>query len=237
MSYSELSPNQLRVATDTRQTYDAYRDAKKVLTSRFSGGLSWKTVSNHEYLVKVTNRSGGNKSLGPRSPETEKLFSDWVAGKSKAKDRVDALEKSVQEFSGMCVGIGLNRVPSVVTAALRKLDEFGLLGKNLIVIGTNAMYGYESTAGVMFDAGLMATTDIDFLWDARTSLKLAVADGEVAEAGILAILKKVDRSFEPVANSTFRAVNKSKASTLICSSRRPIPHGKAASGKSSRPKT
>ena len=108
----------------------------------------------------------------------------------------------------MAKGVFLNRVPSIVTAALRKLDDYGLLGKNLMVIGTNAMYGYESVAGIQFDAGLMATTDVDLLWDARASLKLALLDDAVAEAGVLAILQKVDRSFEPVRKNDFRAVNK-----------------------------
>jgi len=83
-----------------------------------------------------------------------------------------------------------------------------LLGKNLLVIGTNAMYGYEAVAGVQFDAGLMATTDVDLLWDARARLKLGALDGDVAETGVLAILRKVDRSFEPVSQGAFRAVNK-----------------------------
>lgn len=108
----------------------------------------------------------------------------------------------------MARGVAINRVPSIVTAALRRLDEYGLLGKNLTVIGTNAMHGYESVGGVMFDVGLMATTDVDLLWDARSALKLALLDDEVAEAGVLAVLRKVDRSFEPVRKGSFRAVNK-----------------------------
>jgi hypothetical protein len=68
---------------------------------------------------------------------------------------------------------------------------------------------YESVAGVQFDAGLMATTDVDLLWDARATLKLGLLDDAVAEAGVLAILQKVDRSFEPVRKGDFRAVNKS----------------------------
>lgn len=90
----------------------------------------------------------------------------------------------------MARGVNLNRVPSIVTAALRKLDEFGLLGKNVLVIGTNAMYGYEAVAGVMFDAGLMATTDVDLLWDSRSTLKLAMLDQEVMEAGVLALAER-----------------------------------------------
>lgn len=207
MPFSELSANQVRVAVDARQTYEAYREARGV-ARHYAFGMAWKSVSGREYLIKVFNRTGGNKSLGARSPETEEIFAEFVAGKAKAKQREAALAKSLAEFAGMSRGVGINRMPALVTATLRKIDEFGLLGKNLMVIGTNAMYGYESSAGIMFDAGLLATTDVDFLWDARASLKLALFDGDVAESGVLAILKKVDRSFERMSSAGFRAVNK-----------------------------
>jgi len=207
LSFRELSSNQTRVAVDAKQTYEAYRDARRN-TLQYVGGMTWKTVNGKDYLVKVIGRTGGNKGLGVRSPETERIHSEFVSGKTRAKEREAALKQSVAEFSGMSRQIGINRVPSLVTATLRKLDNFGLLGKNLMVIGTNALYGYESVAGVQFDAGLMATTDVDFLWDARARLKLAVLDEEVAESGVLAILRKLDKSFEPVRHQQFRAVNK-----------------------------
>jgi hypothetical protein len=207
MSFSELSPNQSRIAVDAKQTYAAFREAKRNALP-YAGGLTWKTVNGIDYLIKVINRTGGNKSLGPRSPETERIHAEFVNGKARALEREKSLKQAVAEFAGLSRQIGINRVPSIVTAALRKLDDYGLLGKNLMVIGTNALYGYESAAGVQFDAGLMATTDVDFLWDARASLKLAMLDDEVAEAGVLAILRKLDRSFEPASHEPFRAVNK-----------------------------
>jgi hypothetical protein len=146
--------------------------------------------------------------LGVRSPETERVYAAFVSGKAHAKEREASLKQAVAEFSGMSRALGINRVPSIVTATLRKLDDYGLLGKNLMVIGTNALYGYESTAGVQLDAGLMATTDVDFLWDVRATLKLALLDDDVAESGVLAILRKLDKSFEPVRHAAFRAVNK-----------------------------
>jgi hypothetical protein len=205
--YSDLSDNQLRVSVDLRQTWEAWREAYRN-AARYAGGMGWKTVGGREYLIKVINRRGGTQSLGPRSPETEALHREFVAGKTRAKEREAALSRSVKEFAGMARGVLLNRVPSIVTATLRKLDDYKLLGKNLLVIGTHALYGYESIAGVQFDSGLLATTDIDLLWDARSTLKLALLDDDVAEAGVLAVLQKVDRSFEPVSAGGFRAVNK-----------------------------
>lgn len=207
MSYSELSPNQLRVAIDAKQTYEAYRAAHRI-AEQYSGGMGWKTVNAGSYLIKVLNRRGATKSLGPRSAETERIYSEFVSGKARAKEREASLAKAVQEFAGMARGVSINRVPSIVTAALRRLDDSGLLGKNVIVIGTNAMYGYESVAGGIFDADLMATSDVDLLWDARATLKLGMLEGDVAAAGVLAILRKVDKSFEPVRHQQFRAVNK-----------------------------
>lgn len=207
MAFSELSPNQLRVAIDARQTYEAYRDAHRH-ARQYAGGLTWKSVNGTDYLIKVINRTGGNKSLGPRSPETERIYAEFVSGKIRAKEREAGLERAVGEFAGMSRQLGINRVPAIVAAALRKLDNFGLLGKNLVVIGTNALYGYEAVAGVHFDSGLLATTDMDFLWDARTTLKLAMLDEDVAEAGVLAILRKIDKTFDSVHHSQFRAVNK-----------------------------
>lgn len=207
MSFIELSANQLRVAIDARQTYEAYREAHRNAL-QYAGGMTWKTVKGTDYLVKVINRTGGNKSLGPRSTETERIHAEFVSGKQRAKEREASLEKAVGEFAGMSREIGLGRVPPIVTATLRKLDNFGLLGRNLIVIGTHALYAYEAVAGVQFEAGLLATTDVDLLWDARARLKLAMLDDEVAEAGVLAILRKLDRSFEPVRHQQFRAVNK-----------------------------
>lgn len=63
MNYSELSQNQLRVSVDLRQTYEAYREARRN-TDRCAGGLGWKSVGGREYLIKVLNRRGGTRAWG-----------------------------------------------------------------------------------------------------------------------------------------------------------------------------
>jgi hypothetical protein len=74
----------------------------------------------------------------------------------------------------------------------------------LFVVGTHALFAYEAASGVVFDSGLMATGDIDLLWDARRRLSLALVDARAE--GVLGLLKKVDRSFAAQRNS-YRAVN------------------------------
>lgn len=207
MDFLDYRPNQARVYIDARQAFAAYREAQSLM-QQYRGGMTWKTVNGADYLIKVINRSGGTKSLGRRSPETEKIHADFTARKTAVSERLRGLRQSVKEFGGMARAVGINRVPAVVSLTLNKLDEAGLLGRNLIVVGTNALYAYEAAAGVMFDPGLMGTTDVDLLWDARARLKLASVDSDVAAGGVLALLKKVDASFERVKEGGFRAVNK-----------------------------
>ena len=95
MNFRDLSPNQLRVSIDLKQTYEAYRDAARA-AEQYAGGFSWKTVSGHDYLIKVINRRGGTKSFGPRSEKNEAIFAEFIAGKAKAKAR----EASLHAYSG-----------------------------------------------------------------------------------------------------------------------------------------
>ena len=88
---------------------------------------------------------------------------------------------------------------------LRALDDAGLLGDSLFVIGTNAMYGYEMKAGVLFESDIIATDDFDLLWDARDSLRLAAL--RTSPEGILGVLKSVDPTFSSANDYGTRAQN------------------------------
>jgi hypothetical protein len=82
-----------------------------------------------------------------------------------------------------------------------------LLGEHLVVVGTNAIFAYEVVAGVQVDSGLIATGDIDLLYDARRHISLAVSG--VNTTGLIGLLQKVDESFAPTNPRSFRAVNRS----------------------------
>jgi hypothetical protein len=101
----------------------------------------------------------------------------------------------------------IQRVPRIVTGVLRVLEQRNLLGQNILVVGTNAMYAYEAAAGVFLDRPLTATRDMDILWDVRPKLTL-FAEDETDPVDLLDILRKADKSFEPAAPGSFRAVNR-----------------------------
>ena len=53
----------------------------------------------------------------------------------------------------------------------------------------------------------MATADLDLMWDPRPRLKL-MGDDRLRREGLMGILKKADRSFAPLHQRGFRAVNR-----------------------------
>jgi len=169
--------------------------------------MHWKKAKGRQYLFKTRDRYGYGESLGPRSAETEKILVEFQKTKKEAKDRLATLKHRLNEQSRFCKAAMIQRVPRIVTGVLRVLEQRNLLGQTILVIGTNAMYAYEAAAGVFLVRPLTATRDMDILWDVRPKLTL-FADAETDPTDLLDLLRKADKSFEPAAPGSFRAVNR-----------------------------
>ena len=142
-----------------------------------NGGLYWKNVAGHDYLVRVTDRTGGNRSLGPRSPETEKAYREFTETKRDLDARIKSINEEVARQAKFCVAASVNRVPRLAADIVRSLDSSGLLGSHLIILGSHAMYAYEMAAGVQLKAGLLQTEDLDTLLNTRSEIELAGSSG------------------------------------------------------------
>ncbi len=202
----EMTDNQRRVFVDTVQLFDAHRSAFRK-SRAYRGGMHWKKAKGREYLFRTRDRLGYGQSLGPRSPETERILETFRRSKAAAKERLEGLRERLAEQARFCRAALIQRVPRVATAILRILDAHRMLGRNVMVVGTNALYAYEAAAGVFLDRPILATGDMDILWDVRTRLTLAEG-GDIRSAGMIGMLKKADRSFEPLRPGDFRAVNR-----------------------------
>lgn len=203
----EWSDNQRRIFIDTIQLYDAYLATLQEGRS-YCGGMHWKKSKGREYLFRSKDRYGYGKSLGPRSDETEKIIADFRKAKNRIKERQAALKARLKEQARFCKAAVIQRVPRIVAGILRTLDNQKLLGKNVLVIGTNAIYAYEAAVGVFVERPILATVDMDLLWDIRSPLRLSAIDDLTSESGMIELLQKTDRSFERIKSQRFRAVNK-----------------------------
>ena len=201
----ELNENQRRIFIDAVQLHEAYMDV--FFKSRsYRGGMHWKKVKGKEYLFRSVDRYGYGRSLGPRSKETELTYREFHKAKTDVQARLKHLKTQLSEQARFCKAARIARVPKIVTAILRLLEQRQLLGRNLQIAGTNSLYAYEARAGVFIERGLLATQDLDVLWDIRPRLRLFASDA-VDNQGLIDILQKADRSFDLLSKKSFRAVN------------------------------
>lgn len=204
MLINELSGEQRRQLIDTQQVFGTWCEISHKSKRRFAGSMRWGERNGAEYLLRKIGRT--ETSLGRRSSDTERIYEAFATGRSENQDRLKGLAKRLDELAPVNRAMGLGRVPVIAARILRRCDEAGLLGQHLTIVGTNAMFAYEVAAGVHAQSGLVASGDIDLLYDARRHLSLALED--VRTSGLIGLLHTVDTSFAPVRSGSFRAANR-----------------------------
>ena len=204
--FNELKDNQRRVYIDAVQVYEAHLKATR-RSHHYLGSMYWKKAKGHEYLFRLHDRYGNGRSLGRRSSEAEKLLEEFKKRKREAKEVLASIGERLKEQARFCKAVGIQRVPNVLTGILRLLESEGLLGRSLMIVGTNALYAYEADAGVRFVPSLTSTQDMDILWDTQSRLSV-LDERRIRKTGLIRILRRVDKSFRLLRSGGFRAVNR-----------------------------
>lgn len=200
----ELGEDAQRQYIDARAVFTAWESAKKS-AAEVRGGMHWQSKSGHDYLFRTSVR-GAQKSLGPRSAETEHIYESFINRKKQAETRVADLNAEIIRHQRMNRALGVGRAPRMLIDILQKLSTSGL-AEYFTVIGTHALYAYESSSGVFFgEHEALATRDIDLLWDVRKRLSF-FTKMEIIDTSFLGLLKKVDPTFELRQDQRHTAVN------------------------------
>jgi hypothetical protein len=200
-SYIPINNDAARQYIDARQAFLALRDVQRD-ARQVRGGMYWHGRSDS---LTRTSTYGAEKSLGVRSPVTEKIYADFMARKAELTQRVDDLKIQVRRHERVNKALYVGRVDPTVVALLTRL-EGAELAEYFHVVGTHALYAYETVAGVRFDANVTATRDIDLLWDVRKRMSFWT-QMERMDSSFLALLKKVDSSFRVRQSQRYTAVN------------------------------
>ena len=192
MEYVPLSDNAARQVVDSTTLFEEYQrvraEARKV-----EGGMYWKRQGDYEYLTK-TALDNRQRRIGPRSPETEQIHADFTSRKRDTEARLKSLRAALTDAERMNKALRAGRTPALVVALLQTLEDAGL-SAHFTVVGTHALYAYETAASVRIVQGALATQDVDLLWDARRRVQFA-ADMSKVDASMLEILQRVDPSFQ-----------------------------------------
>lgn len=202
--FFETSDDARRQFIDAQSVYTAWEDARRN-QAEVRGGMYWKRRGEAEYLIR-TSPSNAQKSLGPRTAETEKIYEKFVTRKEVIEARLDDLTKTLERHKRMNRALHVGRAPRIVVEILNRLAKSGL-SEYFTVVGTHALYAYEAAAGVHIqDADAFATQDIDLLLDTRKRLSFVTQMTNLGSS-MLAIIKKVDPTFEIRPDQKYTAVN------------------------------
>ena len=204
----ELPELALRQYLDASSAFTALEDAQRE-ADQVRGGMYWKKApvgsATDAYLIR-TSAAGAEKSLGPRSVETEQIFSAFQERKASATGRLAGLKHAVETQRRLNRALQVGRVPLIVVHLLNRLAD-SRVAEHFRVVGTHALYAYESAAGVRFEQGALATRDIDLLWDVRRRVAFTTALSRL-DSSMLGLLRKVDPTFRIRQSQKYTAVNK-----------------------------
>ena len=73
----ELTDQQRLFLIESEQILTAWREAYRQKQAH-QYGMKWVRAADREYLVRLRDAKGNGKSLGPRSPETERIHAAFT---------------------------------------------------------------------------------------------------------------------------------------------------------------
>jgi hypothetical protein len=205
--FTPFSLRQAREFTDTMQAFEGVREVEERQHAN-RGTLTFRNTNGHDYLVKwfYEDEKRKAKVLGKRSPETESIEREFRLSRKSLDARAKSLRANLEKQARLNNAVGLSRLPLISARIIRAFERAGIGSERVKIVGTHALYAYESMAGGVFDAGFVATQDIDFLLDPRAPLRFVILD-DLKQETLLGVLQSADRSFE-ITRQTFRAQNR-----------------------------
>lgn len=223
--FFQYSSESQRVRANLEQTYAAWVDARRAL-DLLPVSMFWSNKEGTDYLcVKQSSQDNGS-SLGRRDPQREAQYNNHVETKARLKARIHALDAQLSERAGLYRRLRLPSIPDRQAEILRKLDIGGLLGNDLMVVGTNAFIAYELACGARFPTGNEETEDFDMAWCRGTKASLlgqkAITPGSKT---LFSVLKSLDASYQINPRKPYQAVNQTgyEVELLAAPSTHPSP--------------
>jgi hypothetical protein len=190
LRYHEFTEGQRQIYQATVEIYRNYLGTLRQKRA-LKGGMHWKKIRGRDYLYRYRDRLGHGESQGPRSEQTENIFTDFTQERQEVTTRLREQRRRLQEQARFCRAALIHRVPRVTAKILRRLEQHDL-GRHLLVVGAAAIYAYEFAA----TAFLPGAAGGEPRQDASRRLSLA-GEGKVSWEELLGLLRQADRSFVP----------------------------------------
>lgn len=191
-AFLELNEAQKRQLIDAEMLFAALEKAEADAI-RHRGSMFWRDQDGGRYLIAMSAHSR-QRSLGPASPENEQKFEKFTRRKAEITERLKTLRAKADECRRMNKALRVGRTPEILIDVLNAMMRYGV-SEHFLVVGTHALFAYETAAGVRLPSDVMETHDADLLFDtaSRADFLQVMEDRKMSFMGIL---QKVDKTFE-----------------------------------------
>ena len=160
--FYELSEPQKRQLIDAEMLFSALEQTEADAI-RHRGSMFWREQDGGSYLISLSAHSR-QRSLGPASPENELKYERFTKRKAEVEARLKTLREKAEEYRRMNKALRVGRTPDILIEVLNAMMRYGVAG-HFLVVGTHALFAYETAAGIRLPNDVMATQDADLLFD------------------------------------------------------------------------
>ena len=147
--FYELSEPQKRQLIDAEMLFSALEQTEADAI-RHRGSMFWREQDGGRYLISLSAHSR-QQSLGPASPENELKYECFT-------------KRKAEEYRRMNKALRVGRTPDILIEVLNAMMRYGVAG-HFLIVGTHALFAYETAAGIRLPNDVMATQDADLLFD------------------------------------------------------------------------
>ena len=160
-----MSREQRRLVETMRTTVGEYGDVLRARDA-YAGGMQWMTAKGKQYLTRYRyDLLSGDKtarSLGRRSPETEKIHDAFMKERAELDGRIAALRPLMAEQARMAKALRVSRTPADVGAVLRAIGTSDLLDR-VTLVGDAAVFAYEAEMTSLLPWEVLPDDGLDLL--------------------------------------------------------------------------
>ncbi|RZF60959.1 hypothetical protein EWE75_20140 [Sphingomonas populi] len=198
MAVQAFSDEQARVIVNLEQAYQVWMESLRTIND-MPYNMRIKEVSGREYLYEVTDRLGTMKSKGPLDAGKQEEFDQYRAEKAELKDRLAQSRATLRELGSLYRALRLPMLPVEAGKILREADRMRFLGRQAMVVGTNALVAYALEANGFIRDAPDETMDFD--------MALTATEAEEDRPTLWKVLKEVDMTFSVNPERPFQARN------------------------------
>lgn len=195
---------ELRDMANFEAIYENYIDNEREYT-KLPYALYEKTVKGHSYLYQKKTSKSSPTSIGLLEGDNLDRLNAYKQEKEYLDTRSDTLIESLQESIKYFRVSKANRVDSKVAQILRELDKENALGRDVLVVGTNAFLPYEIHAQTLLFPENISTDNFNLTWY-RNTFDEKNENHDQKPLELIQLLQGIDKTYILNHKKTFQAV-------------------------------